>query len=89
MYFLLAAAKRYLCHLDKAVIGILIFIGLKMLADAGILNILADVFYHIDPRASLVVVALLLVVGVLASYLRPSAESEGNPVTGLQADTSK
>ncbi len=31
MYFLLEAAKRYLCHLESAVIGILVFIGLKMI----------------------------------------------------------
>jgi len=33
MYFLLTAAKRYLCHLEKAVIIILVYIGLKMLLD--------------------------------------------------------
>ena len=31
MYFLLEAAKRYLCHLESAVIGILVFIGFKMI----------------------------------------------------------
>ncbi len=48
MYFLLAGAKRYLCHLEKAVIAILFFIGIKMLLDvAGII--------HITPTVSLMV----------------------------------
>jgi len=62
MYFLLAAAKRYLRHLEKAVIVILAYIGVKMLLDvAGVI--------HIPPFASLVVVAGLLALGILASFL--------------------
>jgi len=64
LYFLLAAAKRYLCHLEKAVIGILIFIGLKMLFDVfGVL--------HITPPISLTIVATLLIFGIVGSYLFP------------------
>lgn len=73
MYFLLAAAKRYLCHLEKAVIGILAFIGLKMLAD--VFNLV-----HLKPMVSLAVVAVLLAAGVLASYLFPADDSGGCPV---------
>jgi tellurite resistance protein TerC len=70
MYFLLAAAKRYLCHLEKAVIGILVFIGAKMLLGV------ADV-YHITANASLVVVMVLLTLGVFSSVLFPEkAEQE-------------
>ena len=62
MYFLLAAAKRYLRHLEKSVIVILAYIGIKMLLDvAGVI--------HISPMISLAVVAGLLSVGILASFL--------------------
>ena len=64
LYFLLAAAKRYLCHLEKAVIIILVYIGLKMLLDVtGII--------HMTPMFSLAVVCLLLAGGVLASLVWP------------------
>lgn len=64
LYFLLAAAKRYLCHLEKAVILILVYIGLKMLLDvAGVV--------HVSPLVSLAVVIGLLAGGVLASLVRP------------------
>lgn len=66
MYFLLAAAKRYLCHLETAVIGILVFIGGKMIASfAG---------FHISPNISLVVVLLSLIAGVGGSMLFPERE---------------
>jgi len=64
LYFLLAAAKRYLCHLEKAVILVLVYIGLKMLLDV------ADLL-HMTPVFSLVVVCLLLAGGVLASLVWP------------------
>lgn len=64
MYFMLSAAKRYLCHLEKAVIGILVFIGLKMLL--GVFDI-----YHISPNVSLIIVMLGLTSGVAASVVFP------------------
>ena len=67
LYFLLAAAKRYLCHLEKAVIVVLVYIGLKMLLDvAGVV--------HMSPLFSLAVVCLLLAGGVLASIVLPEQE---------------
>ncbi len=64
LYSLLAAAKRYLHHLEKAVIIILVFIGLKMLIDvAGII--------HLSPLISLAVVMTLLAGGVAASLIWP------------------
>lgn len=62
MYFLLAAAKRYLRHLEKAVIAILAFIGIKMLLDVvGVV--------HVKPMISLSVVVVLLAAGILASLI--------------------
>lgn len=72
MYFLLAAAKRYLCHLEKAVIGILVFIGAKMIA--GFFGL------HISPNISLVIVMLGLTIGVVASIVFPEPEEEMEPI---------
>jgi len=62
LYFLLAAAKRFLCHLEKAVIAILVYIGLKMLLDIAAV-------IHIPPAANLAVVFGLLALGILASLV--------------------
>lgn len=62
LFFLLAAAKRYLRHIEKAVVAILAFIGIKMLlAVTGII--------HLPAMASLGVVVGLLSLGILASLL--------------------
>ncbi len=64
LYFLLAAARRFLCHLEKAVIGILAYIGIKMLLDvAGVI--------HISPYISLFIVLGLLSLGIAASFIWP------------------
>lgn len=74
LYFLLAAAKNALCHLDKAVVAILTFIGLKMLIDvAGI--------YHMPPALNLGVVLGLLLCGVVASFIWPKKVS-AEPAVG-------
>ncbi len=68
MYFLLAAAKRYLRHLEKSVIAILAFIGVKML-------LMVFTGIHMPPMASLGVVGGLLILGIGASFIpqKPSA----------------
>lgn len=64
LYFLLAAAKRYLRYLEKSVIVILAYIGIKMLLDViGII--------HISPLISLGIVIICLTIGILASLLIP------------------
>ena len=64
MYFCLAAAKQSLVHLEKAVIGILVYIGVKMLID-----VLFDI--HISSTTSLYVVLGFLSVGIIASLIFP------------------
>lgn len=64
MYFLLTAAKRYLCHLEKAVISILFFIGVKMLL--SVFNV-----YHIPTNVSLIIVLSGLAAGAIASLKFP------------------
>ena len=67
MYFLLAAARRYLAHLEKAVIAILAFIGLKMLV-----QVVSG--FHIEPLYSLAVVLGLLLAGIVGSLLFPGPD---------------
>ena len=71
MYFLLAAAKRYLVHLEKSVIAILAFIGVKMLAQV-------ITGYHIPPMYSLMMVLGLLIVGIAASFAFPGPKEDRN-----------
>jgi tellurite resistance protein TerC len=71
LYFLLTAAKRKLSHLNRAVIIILVYVGLKMLLDAsGLL--------HLPPMVGLAVVVFFLSAGVAASYFLPVKDKENN-----------
>ncbi|MDR0804060.1 MAG: TerC/Alx family metal homeostasis membrane protein [Rickettsiales bacterium] len=62
MYFCLAALKRSLKHLEKAVIATLVFIGFKMLGEV--------IFHtHIGPGLSLLVILGLMSAGVIWSLM--------------------
>ena len=75
MYFMLSAAKRFLCHLEKAVILILVVIGIKMF-------ITALELFHIESIISLSVVLGLLALGVLASFIwKEESEENGKEET--------
>ncbi|ARU90730.1 TerC/Alx family metal homeostasis membrane protein [Pseudomonas sp. M30-35] len=72
MYFVLEALKRYLIHLEKAVIVLLFFIAVKL----G-LNATDHMFHHgytIDANTSLMIVMIVLVIGVVASWIFPGKE---------------
>lgn len=72
MYFVLEALKRYLVHLEKAVIALLFFIAIKL----G-LNATNHIFHHgytIDPNTSLILVVVVLAIGIFASALFPHKE---------------
>ncbi|WP_051120938.1 TerC/Alx family metal homeostasis membrane protein [Pseudomonas sp. S9] len=72
MYFVLEALKRYLVHLEKAVIVLLFFIAVKL----G-LNATDHMFHHgytIDANTSLMIVMIVLVIGVVASWIFPGKE---------------
>ncbi|MDY0834182.1 TerC/Alx family metal homeostasis membrane protein [Pseudomonas sp. SED1] len=79
LYFVLEALKRYLIHLEKAVIALLFFIAIKL----G-LNATGHIFghnYSIAPNISLIIVMVVLALGVLASVVFPeksTAECEGS-----------
>lgn len=71
LYFMLAAAAKYLVYLEKAVALVLVFIAAKLASSAlGI--------YHIDHQVSLVVVLALILGGVLASLIFPAKEEAVN-----------
>lgn len=72
LYFLMAAASNMLVHLEKAVIVILAYIGVKMLV-----GVATD--FHIPPLVSLAVVLGLLVGGIVASFIWPEKEEEQTP----------
>ncbi|EVT82342.1 tellurium resistance protein TerC, partial [Pseudomonas aeruginosa VRFPA09] len=72
LYFVLEALKRYLVHLEKAVVVLLFFIAAKL----G-LNATDHLFHHgisIDPNTSLLIVLAVLAVGILASVIFPEKE---------------
>ncbi|MBP7790223.1 MAG: hypothetical protein KA024_00130 [Zoogloea sp.] len=74
LYFVLAALTKYLVHLEKAVIGLLFFIGAKM-ALQSYNHVFGDTGFHITPGWSLSIVLGMLLLGVVASFLFPEKES--------------
>lgn len=72
LYFVLEALKKYLIHLEKAVIVLLFFIAIKL----G-LNASEHMFHHgysISATTSLFVVIGVLTVGIVTSLLFPQKE---------------
>lgn len=70
LYFVLEALKRYLVHLEKAVIALLFFIAAKLGLNAT--HHLFDHGYTIDPNTSLAVVMVVLMAGIAASLIFPA-----------------
>lgn len=77
LYFILAALADHLCHLEKAVIGLLFFIAVKLAAEASD-KVFGWAPFHISPRLSLLVVLGCLLGGVVASWLWPRAAAAKN-----------
>ncbi|MDR1969218.1 MAG: TerC/Alx family metal homeostasis membrane protein [Burkholderiaceae bacterium] len=75
LYFVLTALTRYLVHLEKAVIGLLFFIGAKMALESWN-RAVSDTGLHISPGWSLAVVLGMLCAGVVASLFFPDKEQE-------------
>lgn len=66
LYFVLESLMKHLCHLEKAVALVLVFVGVKLMAEPFGLDI--------HPMYSLVVVLGFLALGVLASLIFPAKE---------------
>lgn len=71
LYFLLAAAQKYLVYLDKSVALLLFFIAGKLLLQAGnhIFHWWPDVDHIIPINMSLFIILSILMIGVLASLI--------------------
>ncbi len=81
LYFVLASLTRYLVHLEKAVVVLLFFVGLKMLLHAS--RELTEKFmghawttFDPGPAASLYVILGVLALGVVLSVLFPGRASD-------------
>ncbi len=72
MYFVLEAMKKYLCHLEKAVIVLLFFIGFKLFYNS--LCKLIDFDLTISNHVSLIFILSTLSIGVVASVIFPEKE---------------
>ena len=73
LYFILAALTEYRVHLEKAVIALLFFIGIKM----GIQSwnhAVFDTGIHISANVSLYIVLGVLFIGVVASFIFPEKQ---------------
>lgn len=73
LYFVLAALTKYLVHLEKAVIALLFFIGIKMALQSWN-GAVSDTGIHVSPGVSLAIVLGTLAIGVVASLVFPGKE---------------
>jgi len=73
LYFVLAAAQKYLVHLDKAVAALLFFIAFKLALQASN-HLFHWPGFSISANLSLMIILGTLAVGVIASLLFPGKE---------------
>lgn len=77
LYFVLDALMGYLVHLEKAVIGILFFVGAKLTLHSASELTGANVDYlNVSPMMNLAIVLGALSLGVIASIMLPNAEAQ-------------
>jgi len=74
LYFVLEAMKKYLVHLEKAVIVLLFYIGAKLGLNAS--EPMLNHGIHIDSGTSLLVVLAILTLGVVASFIFPEKDDD-------------
>jgi tellurite resistance protein TerC len=73
LYFVLAAAQKYLVHLDKAVAALLFFIAFKLALQASN-HLFHWPGFNISSNLSLVIILGTLAVGVIVSLLFPGKD---------------
>lgn len=74
LFFVLEALKRFVVHLEKAVIVLLFFIAFKLS-----LNATDHIWHHgynISATLSLIVVLVVLLMGIIASFLFPEKKEK-------------
>ena len=76
LYFMLTVAAKYLCHLDKAVAMVLVFVALKLGAGA-LEKTLGIKLFHISNTHSLFIVLSLIGIGIFASLIFPEKSDGG------------
>lgn len=79
MYFVLDAMRQYLVHLEKAVTVLLFFIAFKLAASASLH--LVGFGIDIDVYTSLIVIAVILGIGILASFIFPDKSKKASANT--------
>lgn len=72
LYFVLEALRKYLVHLEKAVVALLFFIAFKLGLNAS--DHLWGHGYGISATSSLYVVLVVLAIGIVASVLFPAKD---------------
>lgn len=80
LYFVLAAAQKYLVHLEKAVAVLLFFIAGKLALQASN-HLFGWPGFDISANASLVIILSTLALGVVASLLFPEKKAPEQPNT--------
>jgi tellurite resistance protein TerC len=81
LYFVLAAAQKYLVHLEKAVAALLFFIAGKLALQASN-HLFGWPGFDISANASLMIILATLAAGVIASLLFP-AKDEADTDTAI------
>ena len=84
MYFVLDAMRKYLIHLEKAVTVLLFFIAFKLGANASLH--LTGFGIDIDVYTSLMVIAVILGIGIFASFIFPEKKKEQPAAAAAPAD---
>jgi tellurite resistance protein TerC len=74
LYFVLVALTKYLVHLEKAVLWVLVFISLKMFLTAA-KGFEIDLLDH---NVSLYIVLGMISFGVIASFIWPESDEDGD-----------
>ena len=77
LFFVLSVALKYLVHLEKAVIVVLVFVGVKLMYHPFAETLNAKFSFlpaHIDPTISMYIVLGTLALGVIASFVFPEKE---------------
>ena len=84
LYFVLAAAQKYLIHLDKAVAALLFFIAFKLALQASN-HLFHWPGFNISADLSLMIILGTLAVGVIASLVLPAKDEPKDASTVQQA----
>ena len=86
MYFVLDAMRQYLIHLEKAVTILLFFIAFKLAASASLH--LFGFGIDISVYTSLIVIAVILGLGIVASFIFPDKSKKVDEANPVAAETS-